>query len=155
MEGGGNCRGVRDRNRRKQGELSGRVDLAFDGPGLLKIGEIEEVKQMLIGNFGLDMANLAMHDLRHFPFKQGSLQLESVAQTSQLKVKFVRQPRSAADAVTPHKEMINGKEVWVRALVVPTIDMTIPITGKSTAEILSTLSGLTPRLEPTVGSGVK
>src|SRR5260370_17508897 len=144
MEGGGNCRGVRDRNRRKGGEGSGRVDLAFDGPGLLKIGEIQEVKQMLIGNFGLDMANLAMHDLRHFPFKEGSLQLESVGQTSQLKIKFVRQARSAADAMTPQKEMINGKEVLVRSLVVPTIDMTIPITGKSPAEILATIRALTP-----------
>src|SRR5260370_7702090 len=110
MEGGGNCRGVRDRNRRKGGEGSGRVDLAFDGPGLLKIGEIEEVKQMLIGNFGLDMANLAMHDLRHFPFKRGSLQLESIGQTAQLKIKFVTQARSAPAPLTPHKQMINGTE---------------------------------------------
>jgi hypothetical protein len=81
--------------------------------------------------------------------------LESVGQTSQLKIKFVRQPRSAADAVTPHKEMINGKEVLVRSLVVPTIDMTIPITGKSLAEILATVSGLTPTLEATSSSGAK
>ena len=147
----GNASGALHLHLSKQGELSGRVELAFDGPGLLKIGEIEEVKQMLIGNFGLDMANLAMHDLRHFPFKQGSLQLESVGQTSQLKIKFVRQARSAADEVTPHKEMINGKEVLVRSLVVPTIDMTIPITGRSLAEILSTVSGLTPTLEATGG----
>ena len=139
----------------KVGELFGRVELAFDGPGLLKIGEIEEVKQMLIGNFGLDMANLAMHDLRHFPFQQGSLLLESIGQTTQLKIKFVRQPRSAADEMTPHKEMINGKEVVVRSLVVPTIDMTIPITGKSLGEILATVSGLTPTLEATSGQGVK
>ena len=131
------------------------MDLAFDGPGLLKIGEIEEVKQMLIGSFGLDMANLAMHDLRHFPFKQGSLQLESVGQTSQLKIKFVRQARSATDTVTPHKQMINGKVVLVRSLVVPTIDMTIPITGKSLAEILATISGLTPRLRATTGQSSK
>jgi hypothetical protein len=153
IDADGNASGELHLNLSKQGELSGRVELAFDGPGLLKIGEIQEVKQMLIGNFGLDMANLAMHDLRHFPFKQGSLQLESVGQTSQLKIKFVRQARSAADAVTPHKEMINGKEVLVRSLVVPTIDMTIPITGKSLAEILATVSGLTPTLEATSGQG--
>lgn len=155
IDADGNASGVLHLNLSKQGELSGRVDLAFDGPGLLKIGEIEEVKQMLIGNFGLDMANLAMHDLRHFPFKQGSLQLESVGQTSQLKIKFVRQARSAADAVTPHKEMINGKEVSVRSLVVPTIDLTIPITGKSLAEILATVSGLTPTLEASSGQDGK
>ena len=155
IDADGNASGVLHLKLSKQGELSGRVDLAFDGPGLLKIGEIEEVKQMLIGNFGLDMANLAMHDLRHFPFKQGSLQLESVGQTSQLKIKFVRQARSEAEAVTPHKEMINGKEVLVRSLVVPTIDMTIPITGMSLAEILATVSGLTPTLEATSGRGGK
>lgn len=139
----------------KRGELFGRVELAFDGPGLLKIGEIEEVKRMLIGNFGLDMANLAMRDLRHFPFKQGSLQLESIGETAQLKIKFVRQARSAADTATPHKEMINGKEVLVRSLVVPTIDMTIPITGESLAEILATVSGLTPTFQATSGLGGK
>ncbi len=155
IDADGNASGVLHLNLSKQGELFGRVDLAFDGPGLLKVGEIEEVKRTLIGNFGLDMANLAMRDLRHFPFKQGSLQLESVGQTSQLKIKFVRQARSAADAVTPHKEMINGKEVLVRSLVVPTIDLTIPITGKSLAEILATISGLTPTLEATSGRGGK
>jgi hypothetical protein len=149
IDADGNASGVLHLNLNKQGELFGRVELAFDGPGLLKIGEIEEVKQMLIGDFGVNMANLAMHDLRHFPFKQGSLQLESVGQTSQLKIKFVRQARSAADEVTPHKEMINGKEVLVGSLVVPTIDMTIPITGMSLAEILATVSGLTPTLEAT------
>ncbi len=51
--------------------------------------------------------------------------------------------------------MINGKEVLVRSLVVPTIDMTIPITGKSLAEILATVSGLTPTLEATSGQGGK
>jgi hypothetical protein len=153
IDADGNASGVLHLNLSKQGELFGRVELAFDGPGLLKIGEIEEVKQMLIGNFGLDIANLAMHDLRHFPFKQGSLQLESVGQTAQLKIKFVRQARSAADAMTPHKEMINGKEVLVGSLVVPTIDMTIPITGKSLAEILATVSGLTPTFEVGGGDG--
>lgn len=128
----------------QQRDLSGSVDLVFDGPGLLKIGEIEEVKQMLAGNFGLDMANLAMRDLRHFPFKEGRLHLESAQRNTQLKIRFVRQARSAADAVTPHKEIINGKEVLVGSLVVPTIDMTIPITGKSLAEILATVSGLHP-----------
>jgi hypothetical protein len=32
----------------------------------------------------------------------------------------------------------------VRSLVVPTIDMTIPITGKSLGEILSMASGISP-----------
>jgi hypothetical protein len=128
----------------KDRELTGHVDLAFDGPGILRIGQIEEVKQMLAGNFGLDMANLAMHDLEHYPFKEGRLYLESEGHNSQLKVKFIRQPRTASDSTTPHKEMINGKEVLVGSLVVPTIDMTIPITGKSLGEILSMASGISP-----------
>jgi len=85
--------------------LSGDVDLVFDGPGLLKMGEIQEVKQMLVGNFGLNMANLAMHDLRHFPFKEGRLHLESAGNNTLLKIKFVRQTKTAADAITPHKEL--------------------------------------------------
>jgi dicarboxylate transporter DctA-like protein len=155
IDADGNVSGVLHLNLSKQGELSGNVELAFDGPGLLKIGEIEEVKRMLIGNFGLDMANLAMHDLRHFPFKQGSLQLQSIGESAQLKIKFVRQARTAADMATPHKEMINGKEVLVRSLVVPSIDMTIPITGESLAEILATVSGLTPTLQAASGQGGK
>jgi hypothetical protein len=131
----------------KEGELSGYVDLAFDGPGTLRIGQIEEVKQMLVGNFGADMANLAMHDLAHYPFKEGSLHLGSLGENSQLKIKFVRQPRTAADQTPPHKEIINGKEVWVGSLVVPTIDMTIPISGKSFAEILSMISGFHPLIQ--------
>jgi hypothetical protein len=131
----------------KEGELSGHVDLAFDGPGILRIGQIEEVKQMLAGNFGADMANLAMHDLAHYPFKEGKLHLESLGENSQLKVKFVRQPRTRADKTPPHKEIINGNEVWVGSLVVPTIDMTIPISGKSFAEILSMTSGLHPLIQ--------
>lgn len=131
----------------KEGELSGYVDLTFDGPGILRIGEIEEVKQMLIGNFGLDLANLAMHDLKYYPFKEGRLYLESLGKNSQLKIKFVRQPRTEADMTPPHKEIINGKEVWVGSLVVPAIDMTIPITGKSFAEILSLVSGVHPLIE--------
>ncbi len=131
----------------REGNLSGDVDLAFDGPGLLKIGEIQEVKQMLVGNFGMDMANLAMRDLRHFPFKEGSLHLESAGENTLLKIKFVRQPKTAADAITPHKEIINGQEVLVGSLVVPTIDMTIPITGQSLAEILSIVSGIHPMIQ--------
>ncbi len=131
----------------KEGELSGSVDLTFDGPGILGIGEIEEVKRMLVGNFGLDLANLAMHDLKHYPFKEGRLYLESLGKNSQLKIKFVRQPRTEADVTPPHKEIINGKEVWVGSLVVPTLDMTIPITGKSFAEILSLVSGVHPLIE--------
>ena len=67
-----------------------------------------------------------------------------MGKNSQLKVKFVRQPRTEADVVPPRKEIINGTEVWVGSLVVPTIDMTIPITGKSLAEILSLVSGVHP-----------
>src|SRR5207245_1989775 len=114
---------------------------------VLKIGEVEEVKQMLIGNFGLSMANLAMHDLQRYPFKEGAFSLESLGRNSQLKIKFVRQPRNKADVTTPHKEVINGQEVMVGSLVVPSIDMTIPITGKSLAEILSMVSGLHPAIQ--------
>ncbi|HEV8717108.1 MAG TPA: hypothetical protein VGX03_30345 [Candidatus Binatia bacterium] len=134
-----------------EGELSGYVDLAFDGPGILRIGEIEEVKQMLVGNFGLDLANLAMHDLKQYPFREGRLYLESLGKNSQLKVKFVRQPRTEADVTPPHREIINGTEVWVGSLVVPTVDMTIPITGKSLAEILSIISGIRPLTEGVSG----
>jgi hypothetical protein len=127
-----------------KGELAGHLNLAFDGPGVLRVGQIEEVKRMLAGNFGLDMANLAMHDLEHYPFDQGSLYLESVGSNSQLKIRFVRQARTKSDVATPRKEIINGNEVLVRSLVVPTIDMTIPITGKSLAEILAMASGISP-----------
>ena len=120
------------------------MDLAFDAPGILRIGEIEEVKQMLVGNVGLALASLALDDLKRYPFKEGRLYLESLGENSQLKIKFVRQPRTEADVTPPHKEIINGKEVWVGSLVVPTLDMTIPITGKSFAEILSLVSGIRP-----------
>jgi dicarboxylate transporter DctA-like protein len=130
-----------------EGQLAGHLDLTFDGPGTLSIGEIEEIKQMLVGNFGLDLANLAMRDLRRYPFQSGRLSLESVGANSELKLKFVRQPRTDADTVPPRKEIINGQEVWVGSLVVPTIDMTIPITGKSRAEILAMVSGFRPLIE--------
>jgi hypothetical protein len=133
----------------KEGELSGKVDLAFDGPGTLKIGQIEELKQKLAGTFGADMANLAMHDLEHYPFKEGSLQLQSAGENSELKIKFIRQPRSVADQTPPRKEIINGHDVWVGSLVVPTIDMTIPISGKSLAKILSMAGGFHPRVQAT------
>jgi hypothetical protein len=135
-------------------DLSGNVDLTFDGPGTLRIGQIDEVKQMLVGNFGLDMANLAMHDLEHYPFREGTMHLESAGENSLLKIKFVRQPKSAADVISPHKEIINGREVMVGSLVVPKIDMTIPITGQSLAEILSIVSGVHPIIQaanPTSG----
>ena len=127
-----------------RGGLAGHLNLAFDGPGVLRVGQIEEVKRMLAGNFGLDMANLAMHDLEHYPFNEGSLYLESVGSNSQLKIRFIRQPRTKSDVLTPRKEIINGKEVLVGSLVVPTIDTTIPITGKSLGEILSMASGISP-----------
>jgi hypothetical protein len=129
------------------GQLSGDVDLAFDGPGVLKIGDIQEVKQMLVGNVGMDLANLAMHDLQHYPFKEGSLHLESAGRNTLLKIKFLRQPKTAADSITPHKEIINGQAVMVGSLVVPVIDMTIPMTGQSLAEILALVSGVHPLIQ--------
>jgi hypothetical protein len=48
------------------------------------------------------------------------------------------------DVTPPHKEIINGQEVWVGSVVVPLIDMAIPIRGKSLAEILSIVSGIRP-----------
>ena len=132
---------------RPERALSGNVDLTFDGPGTLRIGQIDEVKQMLVGNFGLDMANLAMHDLEHYPFREGTMHLASAGENSELKIKFVRQPKSAADVISPHKEIINGREVMVGSLVVPTIDMTIPITGQSLAQILSIVSGVHPIIQ--------
>jgi hypothetical protein len=136
-------------------DLSGNVDLTFDGPGTLRIGQIEEVKQMLVGNFGLDMANLAMHDLEHYPFREGTLHLESAGENSLLKIKFLRQPKSAADVISPHKEIINGQEVTVGSLVVPKIDMTIPITGRSLAQILSIVSGVHPIVQAANPAPVK
>ncbi len=136
-------------------DLSGNVDLTFDGPGTLRIGQIEEVKQMLVGNFGLDMANLAMHDLEHYPFREGTMHLESAGENSLLKIKFLRQPKSAADVISPHKEIINGQEVTVGSLVVPKIDMTIPITGRSLAQILSIVSGVHPIVQAANPASVK
>jgi hypothetical protein len=70
-----------------------------------------------------------------------------VGQHSELKIKFIRQPRRETEMTAPHKEIINGQEVWVGSLVVPVIDMTIPIIGKSLAEILAIASGVRPRRE--------
>jgi hypothetical protein len=131
----------------EEGELSGRLDLTFDGPGTLRIGDIEEVKRMLTGNVGLALANLALQDLQRYPFAEGRLSLESARRNSELKVKFIRQPRSEADVAPPHKEIINGQEVWVGSVVVPVIDLTIPIIGKSLAEILAIVSGVRPQRE--------
>jgi hypothetical protein len=127
-----------------EGELSGALDLAFDGPGILRIGEIEEVERMLIGNVGLALATRALQDLQQYPFKEGRLHLKSLGKHSELQIKFVRQPRSEADVTPPHQEIINGQEVWVGSVVVPTIDLTVPITGKSLAAILSVVSGVRP-----------
>jgi hypothetical protein len=124
------------------GEISGYVDLAFDGPGILKIGDIPELNRMLAGNFGLDMADLAMQDLKQYPFTEGRMHLESLGANSQLKVRFVRKPRDTSARTAPRKEIINGQEVSVASLVVPVIDLTMPITGKSLAEILSMVSGI-------------
>ncbi len=129
------------------GELSGYVDLAFDGPGILKVGDIPKLNRMLASNFGLDMADLAMHDLKHYPFKQGRIHLESLGTNSQLKVRFVRKPRDTSAMTVPRKEIINGQEVTVGSLVVPVIDLTMPITGKSLAEILSMVGGIHPLIK--------
>jgi hypothetical protein len=139
----------------EEGELSGRLDLAFDGPGILQIGEIEAVKQRLVGDVGLALANLALQDLQQYPFTEGRLSLESLGKHSELKIKFVRQPRNEADVTPPHKEIINGQEVWVGSVVVPMIDLTVPITGKSLAEILSIVSGVRPLNEGVSEQGGK
>jgi hypothetical protein len=131
----------------EEGELSGALDLAFDGSGILRIGEIGEVKQMLVGNVGLALAALALQDLQRYPFEEGRLHLKSLGKHSELQVKFVRQARSEADVTPPHQEIINGQEVWVGSVVVPTIDLTVPITGKSLAEILSIVAGIRPLRE--------
>jgi len=59
----------------------------------------------------------------------------------------VREIRTDADRTAPRKEIINGKEVWVGSLVLPKVDLTIPIAGKSFAEILSLVSGFHPLIE--------
>ncbi|HEX9868372.1 MAG TPA: hypothetical protein VGC99_07205 [Candidatus Tectomicrobia bacterium] len=127
-----------------EGELSGALDLTFDGPGILRIGEIEAVERMLVGNVGLALATRALQDLQQYPFQEGRLHLKSLGKHSELQITFVRQPRSEADVTPPHQEIINGQEVWVGSVVVPTIDLTVPITGKSLAEILSIVSGVRP-----------
>jgi hypothetical protein len=129
------------------GDLSGHADLSFDRPGVLRIGQIDELQRMLAGSFGADMANLAMHDLERYPFREGTLHLESAGLNSELKIHFVRAIRTDADRTAPRKEIINGKEVWVGSLVVPKVDLTIPIAGKSFAEILSLVSGFHPLIE--------
>ena len=130
-----------------EGDLSGHADLSFDRPGILRIGQIDELQRMLAGSFGAEMASLAMHDLEHYPFEEGTLHLESARLNSELKIHFVRQIRTDADRTAPRKETINGREVWVGSLVVPKIDLTIPIAGKSFAEILSLVSGFHPLIE--------
>ena len=121
--------------------------LTFDEPGLLRIGEVAEVRQMLVGNVGLELANLAMHDLQQYPFKEGRVYLESVGENSQLKINFVRQPSLHTEVTPPRQAILNGQEVQVRSLVVPTIDLTIPIKGTSLATILSLISGVRPLIE--------
>jgi hypothetical protein len=130
-----------------EGDLSGHADLSFDRPGVLRVGQIDELQRMLAGSFGAEMAGMAMHDLEHYPFKEGTLHLESAGLNSQLKIHFVREIRTDADRRAPRKEIINGREVWVGSLVVPKIDLAIPIAGKSFAEILSLVSGFHPLIE--------
>jgi hypothetical protein len=128
----------------EEGTLAGRLELVFDGPGILRIGEIEAVKQRLVGNVGIELATLALQDLQQYPFTTGMVSLESVGHDSELKIAFERQPRDEADVTPPRQVIIDGREVSVGSVVVPTIDMTIPITGKSLAEILSIASGFRP-----------
>ena len=132
---------------RGETNLSGYADLSFDRPGVLRIGQIDELQRMLSGSFGADMANLAMHDLERYPFREGTIHLESTGLNSELKIHFVREIRTDADRTAPRKEIINGKEVWVGSLVVPKVDLTIPIAGKSFGEILSLVSGFHPLIE--------
>jgi dicarboxylate transporter DctA-like protein len=130
--------------RSAEGELSGALELAFDEPGILRIGEIEAVEQMLVGKVGLELATRALQDLRQYPFKEGRLYLKSLGQDTELQITFVRQLEREADVTPPHPEIINGQEVWVGSVMVPTIDLTVPITGKSLVEILSIVSGVSP-----------
>jgi hypothetical protein len=125
-----------------EGEVAGSASLTFDGPGVLKVGQITQVKQLLVSSFGTDLAELATHDLQNYPFVTGTLYLENKGRNSELKVRFVRQPLTAAEKTPPHKEIINGKELWVTSLVEPKIDLTVPITGRSFSEILAIVSGV-------------
>jgi hypothetical protein len=75
------------------------------------------------------------------------MHLESLGANCQLKVRFVRMPRDKSAVTAPRKEIINGREVLVGSLVVPVIDLTMPITGKSLAEILAMVSGVHPLIK--------
>jgi len=123
------------------------VELTFDEPGILRIGEVAEVRQMLVGNVGLELANLAMYDLRQYPFKEGKVYLESIGENSQLKIHFVRQHNRSTVVIPPRQAILNGEVARVRSLVVPTIDLTIPIRGATFADILSLISGVRPLIE--------
>ncbi len=147
LDAEGRASGVLHLSRSSVGKLSGSVELTFDEPGLLRIGEVAEVRQMLVGNVGLELANLAMYDLQQYPFKEGKVYLESVDENSQLKINFVRQPSLHTKVTPPRQATLNGQEVRVRSLVVPTIDLTIPIKGTSLATILSLISGVRPLFE--------
>jgi hypothetical protein len=132
-------------------DLSGRVELAFDGPGILRIGEIQQVREMLAARLGPDLAERVLADLRHYPFRTATFQLESQGTDSQLELHVTRQTRTTADRRPPRDEVIGGKAVSVGSVVAPSIDLTVPITGKSLAEILSLVVGLSPQFH-TVGS---
>jgi len=147
LDADGHASGVLHLIRNSEGKLSGSVELTFDEPGLLRIGEVAEVRQLLVGNVGLELANLAMYDLQRYPFKEGWVYLESSDENSQLKINFVRQPSHHTQVTPPHRATLNGQDVRVRSLVVPTIDLIIPIKGTSFADILSLISGVRPLLE--------
>ena len=143
----GHASGVLHLVRSPAAELSGSMALTFDEPGLLRIGEITEVRQMLIGNVGLELANLAMHDLQQYPFQEGRISLESSGENSQLQINFMRKSGIHTEVAPPRKEIVDGQEIQVRSLIVPTIDLTIPIEGTSLATILSLVSGVRPLIE--------
>lgn len=147
LDAEGRASGVLHLVRSPAAELSGSMTLTFDEPGLLRIGEIPEVRQMLVGNVGLALANLAMRDLRRYPFQEGWISLESNGENSQLQIHFMRKPGAPTEVTPPQKEILDGQEVQVRSLVVPTIDLTVPIRGTSLATILTLVSGVRPLIE--------
>ena len=147
LDAEGQASGVLHLSRNSAGELSGSLEMTFEEPGILRIGEVAEVRQMLVGNVGLELANLAMYDLRQYPFKEGKVYLESVGENSQLKIHFVRQHSRSTEVIPLPQGILNGEEARVRSLVVPTIDLTIPIRGITFADILSLISGVRPLIE--------
>jgi hypothetical protein len=88
-----------------------------------------------------------MYDLRQYPFQEGKVYLESVDENTQLKIHFVRQHSRSTEVIPLPQGILHGEEARVRSLVVPTIDLTIPIRGITFADILSLISGVRPLIE--------